>query len=72
MAHRHLKSRQFFYVLSGAARMFHDGIVTELRSHDGLEIPPGTVHQISNSGDTPLEIIVISQPPSHGDRIDQR
>ena len=72
MAHRHLRSRQFFYVLSGAARMFHDGIVTDLRSHDGLEIPPGTVHQISNSGDTPLEIIVTSQPPSHGDRIDQR
>lgn len=72
MAHRHLKSRQLFYVLSGSARMFHDGITTELRSQDGLEIPPGIVHQISNHGDTPLEIIVTSHPPSHGDRIDQR
>jgi mannose-6-phosphate isomerase-like protein (cupin superfamily) len=65
IAHRHLKSRQFFYVLSGSARMFHDGITTELRSQDGLEIAPGIVHQISNNGGTPLEIIVTSKPPSH-------
>jgi mannose-6-phosphate isomerase-like protein (cupin superfamily) len=71
MAHRHLKSRQFFYVLSGKAHMFHGGIMTELRSGDGLEIPPGIVHQISNHGDTPLEIIVTSQPPSHRDRINE-
>ena len=70
-AHRHLKSRQFSYVLSGTAQMFHDGIRTELSSGDGLEIPPGVVHRISNDGDTPLEIIVTSQPPSHADRINE-
>jgi mannose-6-phosphate isomerase-like protein (cupin superfamily) len=71
IAHKHVKSRQFFYLLSGVARMFHDGTSTELRSHDGLEIAPGVVHRISNYGDLPLEIIVTSQPPSHGDRINQ-
>jgi hypothetical protein len=37
---------------------------------DGLEIAPGVAHQISNRENIPLEIIVTSQPPSHGDRVD--
>ena len=66
--HRHEKSRQFFYVLSGTAIMVHDGVSTTLNARDGLEIAPGVAHQISNQGDIPLEIIVTSMPPSHGDR----
>lgn len=50
--------------------MIHDGESTTLQAHDGLEIAPGVAHQISNPGDTPLEIIVTSQPPSRADRID--
>jgi mannose-6-phosphate isomerase-like protein (cupin superfamily) len=68
--HRHTKSRQFFYVLSGTATMSCDGVSAVLNAGDGLEIPPGVVHQIANLGTTPLEIIVTSQPPSHGDRVD--
>ena len=68
--HRHSRSRQFFYVLSGTATMIHNGESTTLQVHDGLEIAPGVAHQISNHGGAPLEIIVTSQPPSHGDRID--
>jgi mannose-6-phosphate isomerase-like protein (cupin superfamily) len=68
--HRHAQSRQFFYVLSGTATMIHNGENTMLQAHDGLEIAPGVAHQISNPGDTPLEIIVTSQPPSRADRID--
>jgi mannose-6-phosphate isomerase-like protein (cupin superfamily) len=66
--HRHEKSRQFFYVLSGTAIMVHDGVSSTLKARDGLEIAPGVAHQISNHGDIPLEIIVTSMPPSHGDR----
>jgi len=68
--HRHTKSRQFFYVLSGSATMICDGVSAVLNAEDGLEIPPGVVHQIANLGTTPLEIVVTSQPPSHGDRVD--
>lgn len=67
--HRHTKSRQFFYVLSGTATMTCDGVSAILNAGDGLEIPPGVVHQIANLESTSLEIIVTSQPPSHGDRI---
>jgi mannose-6-phosphate isomerase-like protein (cupin superfamily) len=68
--HRHAKSRQFFYVLSGIATMVHDGVTTTLNPRDGLEIAPGVAHQISNRETIPLEITVTSQPPSHGDRVD--
>jgi mannose-6-phosphate isomerase-like protein (cupin superfamily) len=68
--HRHARSRQFFYVLSGTAAMIYNGESTTLEACDGLEIAPGIAHKILNHGSTPLEIIVISQPPSHGDRID--
>jgi mannose-6-phosphate isomerase-like protein (cupin superfamily) len=71
ITHLHVKSRQFFYVLSGIAHMFHDGAMTELRTRDGLEIPPGVMHLLSNEGDVPLEIIVTSHPPSQGDRIEE-
>ena len=68
--HRHAKSRQFFYVLSGIAIMVYDGVTTTLNPRDGLEIAPGVAHQISNRENIPLEIIVTSQPPSHEDRVD--
>jgi mannose-6-phosphate isomerase-like protein (cupin superfamily) len=68
--HRHTRSRQFFYILSGTATMIQNGDSTTLEVRDGLEIAPGVAHQISNHGDTPLEIIVTSQPPSHADRVD--
>ena len=66
--HRHLRSRQFFYVLSGEAVLEVDGAREIIRSHQGLEIPPGVPHQISNRTNDNLEFLVVSCPPSHGDR----
>jgi mannose-6-phosphate isomerase-like protein (cupin superfamily) len=68
--HHHTRSRQFFYILFGTATMIHNGETTMLQAHDGLEIAPGVAHQISNHSSAPLEMIVTSHPPSHGDRID--
>jgi mannose-6-phosphate isomerase-like protein (cupin superfamily) len=68
--HRHTRSRQFFYVLAGEARMEHDGHVIVLRAGEGLEVPPGVNHRISNAAAQPLRVMVTSQPPSHDDRIE--
>jgi mannose-6-phosphate isomerase-like protein (cupin superfamily) len=66
--HTHARSRQFFYVLSGEAT-FEVGDAREvIRSHQGLEIPPGIPHRISNVSGENLEFLVISCPPAHGDR----
>ena len=68
--HRHTNSRQFFFVLSGCAVMEHGDEVTRLEAGTGLEIPPGLAHRIRNAGETALEFLVTSHPPSHGDRLE--
>lgn len=66
--HLHSRSRQFFYVLDGELTMELAGTHHQLTVGFGLEIPPGQPHQaINNSGDD-VRFLVISQPPSHGDR----
>ncbi|MEH1883558.1 MULTISPECIES: cupin domain-containing protein [unclassified Nostoc] len=40
-----------------------------LSPHEGVEVPPNIPHQMLNESDYDLEFLVISQPPSHGDRI---
>lgn len=68
--HSHVHSRQFFYVLEGELTMeieYHDFV---LHRGEGIEVSPGQRHQAQNKSGNPLRIIVTSQPPSHGDRID--
>ena len=44
-----------------------EGRTHELHAGDGLEIAPTLAHQVT-SGAEPAEFLVVSQPPSHGDR----
>jgi mannose-6-phosphate isomerase-like protein (cupin superfamily) len=66
--HYHKKAQQFFYILSGEAMMDVDGEPTLLQAGTGLRIMPGARHQIRNPSSSPLRLLVISQPPSHGDK----
>lgn len=66
--HYHKKAQQFFYILSGEAIMDVDGEPTLLQAGTGLRIMPGVRHQIRNPSSSPLRLLVISQPPSHGDK----
>ncbi|MGD0036478.1 MAG: cupin domain-containing protein, partial [Bacteroidota bacterium] len=52
--HRHSKSHQFFYILSGEATFEIDGKRQILQSEQGLEITRGAVHQILNNSNTDL------------------
>ena len=66
--HRHLRARQFFYVLAGQLELEVEGTRHRLESGMGLEIAPGAAHQVCNRGAHEAVFLVISQPPSHGDR----
>lgn len=68
--HYHAHSEQFFYVLSGIARLEIDGTVYRLTPENGAHVPAGTPHQLSNDGATDLEFTVTSTPPSHDDRVE--
>jgi len=66
--HWHARARQFFYVLSGTLTLEVEGVVHELAARTGMELPQGTAHQALNESTADVEFLVISEPPSHGDR----
>jgi mannose-6-phosphate isomerase-like protein (cupin superfamily) len=68
--HSHQVAQQFFYILSGTATFEYDGDTMILNPGDGVHVPPGTVHQFRNESDAEVVFLVISMPPSHGDRIE--
>jgi mannose-6-phosphate isomerase-like protein (cupin superfamily) len=67
--HSHARARQFFYILEGEFTMEVDRQILTLRAGEGLEIAPGQPHQAMNRGSIPVRFLVISQPPSHADRV---
>jgi mannose-6-phosphate isomerase-like protein (cupin superfamily) len=67
--HHHIRSRQFFYSLSGELTLEIEHHQHILRPGDGIEIQPGQQHQAINRSQAEVSMLVISQPPSHGDRI---
>jgi mannose-6-phosphate isomerase-like protein (cupin superfamily) len=68
--HLHRVARQFFYVLAGELTLEVQGREVTLGAGQGLEIVPGAAHQAINRGAEDVRMLVISQPPSHGDRLD--
>jgi mannose-6-phosphate isomerase-like protein (cupin superfamily) len=67
--HYHRAARQFFFVLSGVLTLELEGRAETLVAQHGLEIPPGTAHRARNASPEPVEFLVVSMPPSHGDRV---
>ena len=67
--HYHQRAQQFFFVLSGEAVMEVEGRDVRLAAREGLRILPGVPHRIRNESTEPVHFLVISQPPSHGDRV---
>ena len=68
--HFHHHAQQFFYILMGQAVMEVDGRPIVLTAGEGLWIPAGTSHRMRNDSGDEVQFLVISQPPSHGDRED--
>ena len=67
--HYHNESQQFFYILSGIAQIEISGTVFEVNAGSGIHIPAKEPHQVMNKGTFNLRFLVISQPKSHGDRV---
>jgi mannose-6-phosphate isomerase-like protein (cupin superfamily) len=67
--HRHTTARQFFFVRAGRLEIEVEGAAHALGPREGLEVSPGLAHEVRNACAEPAEFLVVSQPPSHGDRI---
>lgn len=68
--HVHRRAHQFFYVRSGCLLIEHGSSSAKLRAGNGLHVPPGVRHQVSNLGQEDAHFLVISSPSTVGDRIE--
>lgn len=66
--HRHVRSRQFFRVLRGMLTMELGDVQHDLSAGEGIEVAPGVAHVARNDSNEAVEFLVVSVPPSHGDR----
>lgn len=66
--HSHIQARQFFFLLPGELTVELESQVMLLLAGEGLEVAPGLQHQVMNRSEQATSVLVISQPPSHGDR----
>lgn len=67
--HYHEQAQQFFFVLSGRARLEVEDRVLRLGSGQGFHVPAGLPHKLANEGTEDVEFLVISVPIAHGDRV---
>lgn len=67
-AHRHMESREIYYVVQGLGLMHVEGEAREVRAGDSVWIPPGSAHFVENTGGIDLVILCVCVPPySHED-----
>jgi len=69
--HHHNTARQFFYILEGQGTMVFEDHEVVLNKEQGLEIPPQIKHQFKNESNADVHFLVISVPPTRGDRVNQ-
>ncbi len=69
--HFHTLSQQFFYVLGGSLSIkFHNGHC-QLEKGEGYHVKAGVKHQVENNSDSPVNFLVISEPNTKNDRIEE-
>ena len=68
--HHHERAQQFFYILNGEVLMEVDGENILIPAGSGIRILPGVQHQIRNPSSEAVRFLVVSHPPSRGDRIE--
>ena len=69
LMHLHREAQQLFYVLKGEGIFYADAAIHTLAEGESIHILPGTKHLVVNRTDTMLELLVVSQPDTSGDRI---
>ncbi|HEU4719274.1 MAG TPA: cupin domain-containing protein [Bacteroidia bacterium] len=66
--HFHEKAQQFFFVLEGEAVFYFENEKVSVKENSGIHIPAGKIHLIANETEEAIEFLVISEPPTKGDR----
>jgi mannose-6-phosphate isomerase-like protein (cupin superfamily) len=68
--HRHEKTEEIYYILEGTGRMRIGTETATVVPGDAIAIPPGSLHQITNTGAIPLKFLCCCAPGyEHDDTI---
>lgn len=67
--HFHRDAQQLFYILSGIATFEVEGEMKPVKQGESIHIPKLIKHRILNNDHTNLHFLVISEPKTHGDRV---
>ncbi len=70
VTHLHRRAHQFFFILEGEGTMVLDEEEVTLAKGSGMEIRPGVRHRFCNRTSDDVVFLVVSAPPSHGDRVE--
>ncbi len=70
LLHRHNKSEEVCYIISGNGRVTLGDDWHQVRAGDTIQIPPGTVHKVEATGSFPLKMLVSSFPACSDDDIE--
>lgn len=62
---KHDDVEQLLFIRGGSGRLTIDGIAREVAAGDVVVIPPGTPHDIVNTGEVPLQLFTVYTPPNH-------
>jgi len=58
---------QFFRFESGEGKVVIDGVEHNIKDGDAVIVPEGALHNVINTGSTPLKLYTIYAPPNHVD-----
>lgn len=68
--HHHTKTEEIYYVLEGSGLMETDEDSRQIGPGDGVAIPPGSNHRLTNTGDADMVFLCCCCPPyTHEDTV---
>lgn len=68
----HKTHDQFFLIEQGDGEVLIDGITHTIKAGDGIIVPAGARHNLTNTGDQALRLYTLYGPPNHIDKLVQQ
>jgi mannose-6-phosphate isomerase-like protein (cupin superfamily) len=65
--HYHIQTEEIYYILSGRGQIIVDREKRDVKKHDGIAIPPGVKHKITNTGTEDLIFLCCCVPAYEGE-----
>ena len=62
LLHRHGQSEEIYHITAGSGTMRLGQAEFDIRNGDTIVIPPGTTHNVTNTGPSALKILCVCHP----------